>query len=62
MKKYKVYDLYEGKDVVGYADTLNDVKHLARDLSITIIPFYIWCHITSPSISKQRPRITHTAL
>ena len=31
MKKYKVYDLYEGKDVVGYADTLNEVKRLARE-------------------------------
>nr|DAK69979.1 MAG TPA: hypothetical protein [Caudoviricetes sp.] len=31
MKKYKVYDLYEGKDVIGYGDTLNEVKRLARE-------------------------------
>lgn len=30
MKTYKVYDIYEAKDVVGYADTLEEVKKLAR--------------------------------
>ena len=30
MKKFKVYDLYEGKDVLGYADTLFEVKKIAR--------------------------------
>lgn len=29
-KKYKVYDIYEGKDTVGYADTIEEVKKLAR--------------------------------
>ena len=31
MKKYKVYDLYEGKECIGYADTLKEVKKLARE-------------------------------
>lgn len=31
MKKYKVYDLYDGKDCIGYADTLKEVKKLARE-------------------------------
>ena len=31
MKKYKIYDLMEGKDVVGYADTLQEVKKLSRE-------------------------------
>ena len=30
MKKYKVYDLYEGKECIGYADTLREVKKIAR--------------------------------
>ena len=30
MKKFKVYDLYEGKDTIGYADTMADVKKIAR--------------------------------
>ena len=30
MKKYKVYDLYEGKECIGYADTLSEVKKIAR--------------------------------
>lgn len=30
MKKFKVYDLYEGKEVLGYADTLAEVKKIAR--------------------------------
>ena len=30
MKKFKVYDLYDGKDVLGYADTLSEVKKIAR--------------------------------
>lgn len=29
MKKYKVYDLYEGKECIGYADTLSEVKKIA---------------------------------
>ena len=33
MKKFKVYDLYEGKDVLGYADTLSEVKKIARTQS-----------------------------
>ena len=31
MKKYKVYDLYDGKLVLGYADTMKEVKKLARE-------------------------------
>ena len=30
MKKYKVYDLYEGKITLGYADNISEVKKLAR--------------------------------
>lgn len=30
MKKYKVYDIYEGKDVLGYADTMEEVILLAH--------------------------------
>ena len=30
MKKFKVYDLYEGKEVLGYASTLAEVKKIAR--------------------------------
>ena len=30
MTKFKVYDLYEGKEVLGYADTLAEVKKIAR--------------------------------
>ena len=30
MKKYKVYDLYEGKDTIGYADTMGEVKKIVR--------------------------------
>lgn len=31
MKKFKVYDLYDGKEVLGYVDTLKEVKALARE-------------------------------
>lgn len=31
MKKYKVYDLYDYKEVLGYADTMQEVKRLARE-------------------------------
>lgn len=31
MKKYKVYDLYESKETLGYADTMDEVKLMARD-------------------------------
>lgn len=30
MKRYRVYDLYEGKQIIGYADTLQEIKRLAR--------------------------------
>ena len=29
-KKYKVVDLTEGRNFIGYADTLNEVKKLAK--------------------------------
>ena len=29
-KKFKVVDLYDGKDVLGYADNMWEVKRLAR--------------------------------
>lgn len=31
MKKYKVYDLYEGKLTLGYADNMQEVRKLARE-------------------------------
>ena len=31
MKKYKVYDLYVYKEVLGYVDTMQEVKRLARE-------------------------------
>lgn len=31
MKKFKVYDMYEGKMTIGYVDTLSEVKKLARE-------------------------------
>lgn len=30
MKKFKVYDLYEGPDCIGYADTVAEVRKIAR--------------------------------
>lgn len=30
-KKYKVYDLYEYKETIGYADTMPEVKAIARE-------------------------------
>lgn len=29
-KKFKVVDLYEGKEVIGYADDMAEIKKLAR--------------------------------
>lgn len=31
MKKFKVYDLYDGKEFIGYADTMKEVRSLARE-------------------------------
>lgn len=31
MKRFKVYDLYEANDCIGYADTLAEVKKIARE-------------------------------
>lgn len=31
MKRYKVYDLYDGDDFLGYADTIREIKKLARE-------------------------------
>lgn len=31
MKKYKVYDLYDGKDVLGYADNMCEIKKIAQE-------------------------------
>lgn len=43
-KKYKVYDLYEGKDILGYANTMEGVRNLARiqdrDTDGKCIPVY----------------------
>ena len=30
MRKYKVYDLYEGRTTLGYADTMAEVRQIAR--------------------------------
>lgn len=30
MKKYRVYDLYDCKEVIGHVDTMQEVKRLAR--------------------------------
>jgi len=29
-KKFKVVDLYDGKETLGYADSLNEIKKIAR--------------------------------
>lgn len=31
MKAYKVYDLYEGKETLGYCDTLEEVQALSNE-------------------------------
>lgn len=31
MKKYKVYDLYEYKETLGYADNIRGIKKLAKE-------------------------------
>lgn len=31
MKKYKVFDLYEYKECIGYADNIQEVKKLAKE-------------------------------
>lgn len=31
MKKFKVYDLYDGKETLGYVDTLKEIKALAKE-------------------------------
>ena len=33
MKKYKIYDICEGKDVLGYADTIDEVRRIAKKQS-----------------------------
>jgi hypothetical protein len=30
MKNFKVVDIYEGRDLLGYADTMQEVKKLAK--------------------------------
>lgn len=30
-KKYRVYDLYDYKEILGYADTMKEVKRLAEE-------------------------------
>lgn len=29
-KRYKVVDLLEGKETIGYADTITDIKRIAK--------------------------------
>lgn len=29
-KKYKVVDLWEGKETIGYADTITEIKRIAK--------------------------------
>lgn len=31
MKKYKVYDLLEGKEVLGFADTMEEINKIALE-------------------------------
>lgn len=31
MKKYKVYDLYEDKEAIGYADTIFEINRMSRN-------------------------------
>lgn len=30
MKKYKIVDLYDGKETLGYADTIVEIKKIAK--------------------------------
>ena len=30
MKKFKVYDLYDGKETLGYADSMQEVREIGR--------------------------------
>ena len=30
MKKFKVYDMYDGPECIGYADTYQEVRKIAR--------------------------------
>lgn len=30
MKKFKVYDLYDGKETLGYVDSMAEIRALAR--------------------------------
>lgn len=55
MMKYKVYDIYEGKEVLGYADTMEQVKRLAfkqdRDTDGECCPVYA---ILNPETGKYK--------
>jgi len=31
MKKFKIYDLYEGKETIGYADTISEMKKIGKE-------------------------------
>lgn len=54
MKKYKVVDLYDGyKDVLGYADNLQEVKNLAKQrCEETDGECQIWYYPLDPSDNK----------
>lgn len=53
MKKYKVYDLYESKETLGYADTMDEVKLMARDQA-TDGECLVVCAELNPDTGKYR--------
>ena len=55
MKKYKVVDLYDGKDVLGYADTKQEIKRLANErIDDTDGECDIYVLTLDPEVNKYR--------
>ena len=58
MKKFKVYDLYEGPVCIGYADTLNEVRKLAREEYDETDGERLICYVELDPVTQKYDRAT----
>lgn len=58
MKKFKVYDLYEGVDCIGYADTYAEVRKIARQQYDETDGECMICYVKLDPVTQKYDRLT----
>lgn len=58
MKKFKVYDLYEDTDCIGFADTVAEVRKIARQQYFDTDGECAICYVQLDPVTQKYDRAT----